>query len=484
MNFSDADFKTSSKAILDAPLEIENANAAKADAAVAKADFLNKDNTNKLFFDNVLQIITSYHDELKGLNGVVRTTYDPTLLDDAAQLKSGNLHLGGSWTNFVPKIHASMNGNPISAVSDHEAYRLPRLTDAIQMLKTGWADGSLSGTVDNWNGGTTLSGVSVSFPVGHRLAIYGAGNSGVAKVISVTTVNDPGNPSAVPPVPPSTSYTLNLEVLAAPSGSVGEMATIRNYFEGFTDAVRTSGISATYQDILDGLKQYIVVERDALKGFINTQKQALEANTATGTEKIDNDGAIAQAESALENFDDWDAMSATGVGGRWTDLGLQILSTTIFNRTNHLSEREPEIVQALGNVSQATGGDYSGVGQYFSLAKWINLRINLANGTLRNYYDTDQIDRFFNEAIRIATDKKAEFENFMLVYQMKAGSGGNLAVVDDPTGLSVGDAVKLMDDDAPITDANILNIQGQSVTLSAPISGYSLDKVARLVKPL
>ena len=476
MNFTDENYKISSKAIVDAPLEVASAEGAKVEAVAGKADNKAKDDTNKLFFDNVLETIKVYHDELKNISGIIRTTYDANELDKAARLAEGNIHLGGSWTNFGPRIHASMSGNPITNTTDHEGTSITKLLSDITTLKSGFTDGAVSSTLQQaYSGSTTLAALA-SFPIGHRLVVFGGGRSAIVKVVSVTNV------AAVAPNPAYFNHTV--EVIVPPSSAISQGSTVRNFFSGFTNVERQSATNTTYPEILTRFRLNVSDAVDKIQTFLLNQKTALATNGAAGNEKIDNQGALAQADSALEFILDWETTVETGVSGRWTDTKLSNLQTMSGNRTSHIAERKLEIETALGSVSQATNGDFSGAGQYISLAKWINLRVNISSGTLRIYYDFDNILRFFDENIKMANSKKNEFEVFMLAFQFKAGSGGSVAVVNSTTGLSVGDAVKVMDDDAPITSMTIIALTPTTVTLSAPISGYSLDKVARLVKPL
>jgi hypothetical protein len=481
ISFSDEELKTTSKVILFTPIEIASLNDQKANALLGQADMLKKDDANKPFYNNYKNILTKYFDELKNINGESRPAYTDALLEDAAQLKDGNVHYPTTspvWAGLSPKSVNQNLGLPVTNLTDFEIQRLTNTTTSISQLKSGFTDGTTSTTsTAAYSGGTSLSVTGGTFVANQRIVVFAGGRSALLKVTAVTVI---------PPVPPATGSTnLTVTVLAAPAATISTGATVRNYFSGFTNTERESGTSSL-PEVQAYYQNNILAEVTAWKGFLNAQLSALNANDAVGTEATQNSTAKSNVQNALSAISAWESAPATGAGtGKYGNTVLAPLENKVTDRTSQAPARATEINSSLGALAQSPDGSFTGSGNIYKLFQWIDLRISKSSGTLFSYYNFNLITGFIDDKILKANTKKAEYDQFMIVKKIVAEpNGSNTIKLDNATGLSLGNAVKIMDDVLPITNATVSGISGQFVTLSVPISGYALDKFARLVKLL
>jgi hypothetical protein len=215
-----------------------------------------------------------------------------------------------------------------------------------------------------------------------------------------------------------------------------------------------------------------------------TPLNTIDAGGAENTQRDAEKNSITTAKSAI---DTWQAAPATGAGvGRYGDTALAPLEAQVTARTAAAPARIAEITNALGSVTQAPNGDFSGAGHYFSLFKWIDIRATKAGGTLFSFYNFDLIVVFIDAKIVTATNQKAEYDSKMVVKKLTEDPDGTAFIkVDDTAGLSISDAVKIVDDSAtPILSTTIVGISGLTIELAAPVSGFLVDQRARLVKLL
>ncbi|NBW99550.1 hypothetical protein EBR03_08265, partial [bacterium] len=149
LTFTNDQIKELTQKILDAPTTLASLQADKANLIAQKDQYLATDNTNAVYTNNWLNIINQYHAELKNLNGVTRTDYDPANIQSSGQLADGNIHFPMTmpvWVNFQPKKHASNDGNPIGTYANNENDAIPVATDAISLMKNGFSSGSATTT--------------------------------------------------------------------------------------------------------------------------------------------------------------------------------------------------------------------------------------------------------------------------------------------------------------------------------------------------
>lgn len=483
ISFTDPQLKTVSKVILDTPQELAQTIANKDNAIIGKADALKKDEANEVFFDAVLSTVDQYQKELRAINGSNRALYQEADLNNGGKLAPGNPHFTEDWILFPPKLTSAMNGSPVVNEASHEIMRLGELNEAIQILKTGFADGAVSTTLDSsYNGGPTIDVVSGSFNLGDRIIIFGGGFSALAEVTGVTVIPpDPGPP----PTTGSTSITLT--VLAAPGGSIPMGGTVQNFFAGFNNTQRESWVVSPFNEVFLYLRTKVVEEKDFVKGFLNDQLAALNLNGAVGAEATANNTAKADVQTSLNLITTWENLADTGAGSKFGDTGISNLDTVMTSRSAQAPARATAIVDSLGSSVQAPDGSFSGSGQYATLATWIDLRINKSAGTLRVFYDFDQIIAFIDQSIAVVQKRKDEYDQYMLVKRIVSNPNDTAIIgLEDVTGLAISDSVKIIDDSVlPSLNATIVNITGNIVTLNVSVpSTYTTAQSVRLIKSL
>jgi hypothetical protein len=484
ISFTNEDLKTISKIILFTPIEIASLEDQKSKVLVGQADMQKKDEANKVFYDNYKGILKAYYDERKALDGLTYTEYQDSQLDNSAKLREGNVHypVDPVWFNFSPKVVGTNTGLPISNQSVYEINKLPNLTVAISQLKTGFTDGSTTTTLRSaYSGGTTVSVNGGTFAVGQRVVVHGGGFSALLKVVLITNV--PASPGP-PPVP--SSVNLTVQVLAATDGTIPTGSTVRNFFEGFPNTER-EGSPTLYDEILFYYRSILDSEVGIWKTYVNSQKNALDNNDAVGAEASEVSTAKTNVQNTLDVIQTWESNPVVGVGvSRFGNTKLSPLESKITERTSQAPARVSQIVTALGSLTQSGDGAFDGSGNWFKFFQWIDFRISKSSGTLFSYYNFDLIVKFVEDKTQKAIDKKAEYDQYMIVKKItKAPDGTNVIELENVSGLSNGNSVQIMDDtELAITNATISGISGQLVTLSVPISGYALDKFARLVKIL
>ena len=483
ISFTDSELRTTSGVILETPQELAQTIANKAAAIVGKADALVKDQANEVFYDNVLNIIDQYHKELEAINGSQRTTYDDADLQAGGALAAGNTHFPESpiWVKFPPKMIASQNGNPSASLTDHEIFRLGELNAAITLMKTGFTDGAVSTTLDApYSGGPTIQVTSGSFSIGNRIIVYGSGFSALLEVISVTVV-----PPVVLPLPLPGYTAITCTVLAAPNGTIPIGGAVQNFFAGFNNTQRESGVSI-YDEVFEYFKTLIIAEKDALDLYLSDQKAALLLNDTVGAEATAVTTAMTDVDTAQSSITTWEGLAETGAGSKYGDTGIANLDSVITNRSAQAPARATAINTYLGSSAQDGNGVYSGAGQYFTLSTWINLRINKSAGSLRIWYDFDMIISFIDAQIAIITAKKLEYDAYMIVKRIQTNPNGTAIIgLEDVTGLSPLDSIKIIDDLSPSMVGIIQTIVGNIVTLDVIVPNtYTIANNARLIKLL
>lgn len=477
---SDENLLSASSAILQSPINIATFAQQKVEAVAGKSQALIDDNTNKIFYDNEKAYLKAYFDELKALNGTVKTEYSDTDLDNGGRLAPGNLHFPApGWVKFAPKMLISNNGNPTSVLTDHEGYRLNLANGAIEFLLSGFNDGAQDEILvnDHILGGTIDT--ASAFVVGNRIVAIDGSNVVYGVVQSVTFM-----PAVTLPLPLPAYYAHTMDfTLDAP---LTDAAMASNYNDGWTDLERKGITPPLDQDFLDAIEAQCDAEVAQVKIKLEAELAALEANFSTGDEAGEITGAKSLVNSLIEAIDDWTALPVTGITSRFSDDALNDLSDYFTSRADEIIDRVDEIMFALGSVSQDAEGAFTGTGHFLSLFKWIDLRINIAYGTLRNYYNYDLIIQFIDAKILGENNKKTEFEKIMVVKRITSEITGNDELtLDSVTDLNVADEIKIIDEDSPSMVFTILSITGSIVKLSSNVpTSYSVDKQARLIKEL
>lgn len=470
ISFTNEQVASMSKAVLTLPGEITAAKDAQSGQAAGVVDLKKKDDTNKVFYDNYLNIVTRYHDELKAINGTSKTTYLTSDLEEGGKQSQGNLHFPMSpvWMNFPPKILDSNNGNPSSSVSGHEGSASTDLSNEMNIFTSGFTDGSSNTTTttpySSVSGVTLTSAAGVA--IGQRAILYTGSSSMYGTIASVSGTNITFNEI----IPPATTIT---------SG-----ATFKNFFTGFTNTERESG-TASLQNVFNGMKSRINNFISLYSGYLTQEQTALNANDASQPDKPEIDAAKVNVAAILSTISTWQANPETGAGvAKWGDTKIVPFKAAVTARISVASIRVNEITLRLGNVAQAGDGSFSGKGNYQKLFDWINMRINKVSGTLTQYYLSGLGGTAMGQQVSGLEKQLKEYSDIFAVTKMTAdGNGSDEITVDNVAQFVVNDSVMVIDDDTAFVERTILSINGKSVKLNGVISSeFKVDTYARLVK--
>lgn len=474
LTFTDQQIKDLSKEHLGIPTEIAKANANIVAVDVLKVELQKKDDANKVFSDNFINILTQYHAELKNLTGPTRTNYTESMIVSAAKLEDGNIHFPTApvWAKFQPKVADVNNGNPITDTFPDEQFAVSEVPPPIVPLKTGYADGAVDSTLATAYLAGTFETDDPGFAIGQRVIVDDAGVSAYGIVTAID-------------VPPPTlgAQTVTLNVLAPPSGALGIGARVRNFHPGFTNNQRT-GIDPILEP---EYYAYLTAQLDskvaAVEPFLVAELAALNANDAIAPEAAEIAAAKVNAQFLQAAIDTWQAIAAMI---RYGDASLAPLESAIAARPAQITARVGEITAAFGSVSQAPDGSFSGTKNYFSLFKFIDIRVNKIEGSLTKFYGTDLVKQALLAKVATLTSKQSEYDAQFIPHKFTAdGDGTDIIKLDSVTGYVVSDSIKIMDDDQPVLTATILAINVLDVQVSVVVPNtYLVSKLARTVKQL
>lgn len=477
ISFTSDQLKKLSKDYLGYPEAIQTQEQSLAFLQQDQQDMLKKDEENAIFFKNYLNICNQYHKEFANLIGVQRTNYTESFIDQSARLSPNSPHFPGTtpsnmWKPLTPKVHPSNNGQPTSTTSTWERERAASCLPKIDLMVSGFS-----------SGGTTTS--SVSGMLGNVLTVSGSGIViGNFIIVNQASVSFYGQVTGTLPSGPNTQLTINFIHPTVP-GSIGVGATVRNFFGGFSDAERQSVSSGTYQNVITDLANDINGRVIPWRTHVSNQLDALNANDASGEEKKEITDGKSNVQRALATLNAFFAAPFSGVGGRFGDAFLLPVRSEAVTRDRDIGVRFGQIQRRLGSVVQNNSdGSFTGSGNYFSMFKWINLRIHKLVGSLSSYYRSQGSDSAIQERIKVIKDKQSEIGSFFVITKASASADGtNKIVLEDVKGFVVGDQVKVIADDLDVLNATIQTITDKTLIFDRIIPNtYTMDKVLRILK--
>jgi hypothetical protein len=460
LNFTDDQLKSISAEILNTPADITNAQNTKTAYQAKIADALKTDQGNAVFFSNFLNIITQYHIELAKLTGESRTNYDASNLDKSAQVLPGNIHFPISpvvWMNAQPKLDPSNIGSPTTVDANNQQNLLNGVTSKLALLTAGFTDGAHSTTASVALVGNTIEATGTGFSANQRVVISGGGNSLYATIISVT--------------PSGLNETLVLNIIYAPAGSIGIGASIANFFSGFTNSQREALSSPSYQNVLMGLTADIDSSLISCRGVLSNQLEGLNKNDAIEPEKSEISAEKTRVNRSSTNIQSWLTSANTGTNvGRFGNNGLVSLNNEKSARLLEVASRAVTVSQRLAMVSQAADGTFTGSGQYLSLFKWVDLRINKITGSLSIYYGLLAVSGCFDQQIAALQQKQIEHAaQFVVSAFAQDADGTNKITLTSVSGFLVNDKVLIMANDQAILHGTIQLIADKSLTFDTII---------------
>jgi hypothetical protein len=462
---------------LDIPLKVQAALDTQAQLAGVKADLLAKDSSVKIFFDKFNLQADSYQNERRWVDGTTYSTVIESDITNAAQRAPGNKFLpgDGSWVNFQPKLHASALGNPTTNSANDELEIFTQLTFLINFMLNGQisgvADDTLAmpyspgaGTMDVTTGGQTI---------GNLLIVEGGGFSGLFKITNVS------------------GMTLTVTELVVPDGTLP--ATTSNALENitaFTNSERNTLVSTLFQNVLTGLATQITAQVALWETAIDNQLTQLNLNTDSrspqATEITNAKNDITNAKSIIDTWQAWPDTGTLGNDSKFVTVNLTPLQAEVTARTTYAGTRNTEITTALGTVSQAGNGTYSGSGIYHERFKQIDLRINAAGGPLTEYYEKNMADSALSQIVTTATNTQTTYNSELRTEKFTAdGNGTNTITVGSVSGFSIGNTIFVVSDTQSELTGTITGISGLNIQLSFTVSNlYKTGERARIYKQL
>lgn len=443
---------------------------------------LDKNDTHKIFFDDENAKANSYQNEHRWLDGTTYTPITFNQVDAAAQRQEGNIFFPADWTKFPPKLPASGNGNPKTESTNDEDEVINESFDnnglqALIDFLTGSQSGSNDTLRESYSGGTTVEVDTGNQTPGKYLLLHGSGNSALLKIVSVDST---ANPSP----PPTNLFTVNVQIVVATNGTIPSGSTATENIS-FNNADRNDPSTTPYENVLLGLFSKTETRVNLWDAAIGNQLTELNGNLDSNP---DIDTAKTDAQNAQTVISTWLALPDTGSTGsdsKYTDNNLADIEAEITDRNSFRGTRVSQIVSALGTVSQDTQGKVSGNGIYKIRFDTISLMINGLDGPLSQFYNLDIGASVANVQIDNAKSKKQVFGTKVLVSKFAenptvAGPTVKLVKAD---GFSISDKVVVVGGGLDNIVADIINIDGNEVTLSKDVPlEYNADANAGLAK--
>ena len=468
MTFSDTQLKATSKDILLIPFLINapvtGYNAQKAtlqeQSLVLQADDVNKTN----FYNFWKSVVVAYQTEREHLNGLLDAVYSDADLSDAGLQKGNHYPMDiPVWTYMSPKQLPSMTGLPQTASAIiPESSRIADATTYSNYLQNGFADGADTSAVTSvtLTEFTHVSGVNPI--VGNRIIINDGSNSLFGIVTDISSL-------------PTISYTFLGGVLVS-SG------TCRNFHAAFTNSERSHATTNYANDVMVFFENQLSAAITNWKANFDAQKIIIDANGDYAPNKVTNILASADIFSLNLTITGWASLT---YNTKYIDSGLLIIQSAISARSPQLSPRISQLTANLGTLSQ-TSGVFSGSGAYLSLSEIINIRVS-RTGSLCKYNGALLGISYFDKLIADSNTQLAQYEQTMVVKTITQDvSISDIVIkVDDVSQLSIGNNIKLFDNDSNVYSRTISNIVGLNVTLNlAMVAPLSISKLARLTKEL
>jgi hypothetical protein len=463
---------------LDIPLKVQAALDTQAQLAGVKADLLAKDGSVKIFFDKYNLQVDSYQNERRWVDGTTYSTVIESDITNAAQRAPGNKFLpgDGSWINFQPKLHASTLGNPTTNSTNDELEIFTQLTFLVNFM----LNGQISGVADDTvavayvPGNGTLEVTTGGQTIGQLVIVEGGGFSGLFKITGITAVT---KLSVIELVPPNGTLPMTT-------------STVKQNIVAFTNSERNTLTSTLYQNVLTGLSTQITAQVALWETAIDNQLAQLNLNTDSrspqATEITNAKNDINNAKSIIDTWQAWPNTGTLGNDSKFVTVNLTPLQAEVTARTTYAGTRNTEITTALGTISQAGNGTYSGSGVYHERFKQIDLRINAAGGPLTEYYEKNMADSALSQIVTTATNTQTTYNSELRTEKLTAdGNGSNTVTVGSITGFSIGNTVFVVSDTQAELTGTISGISGMNIQLSFTVSNlYKIAERVRIYKQL
>lgn len=417
------------------------------------------------------EIVTPYEVEHRWLNGTTHTTITQSNINDAAIRASGNLYYPIGWFNGNAKIADNSNGNPTSISSNSEygcvndSLETKGLVATIGLLINGQSSSVSDDTLNaSYSpGSSTIEVTSGGQTNGQLLYISGSGTSALVRITSVTGTE------------------LGISEIIAPANTISSGGQVIQNIPGFSNVVRQTMISSSYQRILNGLTANINSTAELWNTALTNQLTQLSINLDQPAEITT---AKVNVQSALSAYATWNAFPASGLTGRFTDTSIATLTSAHSTRSGQITARSSQILNNLGSITQNANGDYSGTGQYLQRFKCLNFLINSANGPLHQVHVLEQAKSAQTGKISTNADKLQTYSNVVRYASISSRpEAQNTVKLDNASQFSVLDNVLMTGDNLPALEVQIAAINGTLVTLNKNIPAeFTKDSKSGIIK--
>lgn len=492
ISFTDEQVKNISKDILLIPFVIDDpVNGTgfvqqKAKILVAKDSNLVTDQGQEVFTNFWDNVVKAYHNELKYLTAVERTTYPISGIDEGAKEKGPHWPSNPIWTSLIPKILDSNNGNPRPSITfETESERIAKVQNNIGILKNGFNYGTFDYPATSISGNTlTMAPENTGLAIGQMIVIGDSSTSAIAEITNYVA-GSVGDPMATPNPIPATDSIITFEVKGGtlPSGT----PNVKNYISAISNSKRgrQTSLSSDELAILLTLESVLNEAVDNLESCENDQKGFVSGNEDTQPRKASNQTEVTNLQTALDAIATWKALPLNDINGKSTNAGLQPLEDAITARSTQSTNRGNEVSTNLGSIAQDGSGNVTGDGAYFDSWKFVNLRISKGTGTRNQYYALDIGVVLFDKKIADANTQLEQYSNIFALSKIKVDTviSQDVFDVESSSDFAVGNEVKVMDNDSVVYTRTIDAIDGTEITLNQAIPiALSKSKLARIVK--
>lgn len=413
---------------------------------------------------------TPYETEHRWLDGTTYATITDEQIKDSGNRVQGNLFFpAGTWSNSNAKLSTSGNGNPKNTSTNSEQEVLTSTVEnngliaLVNFLKNGQSGYNSKSLEDPLGLNTTSLTFTNShgFSVGNYLFISGSGTSAMVKVTAAS------------------SLTISIVQIIPPANTISS-GYITNNIPGFTNTQRQNLSAGTYQNILNGLTAKISAAAALYNTALNNQLTQLNLNVDAAAQIS---AAKSSVNAAKTTYDTWNALSATGVGGKWTDTALNDLAASYNLRNSSIAARVAQITAALGSVSQDAKGNYSGKGVYLQRFKCLNFLINSASGPLYQIMALGATKGDMQSKASNVVDKLATFSNIVKYAGFSKDPSGNTFETSGASQFAAGDSVLLVAENQSSIECAVTSVSDKTIFLDKAIpSAYNKDAKAGIIK--
>ena len=493
---SQADRIAVSRRLVKIPVENAAYTTAKNNSDAAQLIYQQVDDANSDFSDFYLAIADNYDGEYTAITGDVKATFSDADIIDSAYQEDPNIFfpVSAPFNYFlIPMIGDEVNGVTTGLDQDSEGLSLDNPPSAlspsgngilqiIDILTNGFNDAAGSETLDAGytSGGTSIQTVgTLSTAAGEMLLVTGGGTACILVVNSVA------------------GTTINVYPLTTFSGTIGAGGTVGKVFPAFSGADRrslTASVGA-YQDILDCLTT--TGSNSLITKVTNWENSVVNQLTYLGDNEDDRATQISQIATATTNcntaqtaINTWQALSNTGVGGKFDDTPLANLLSAANTKIAANTTRAAQITTAVGSVIDNGDGTYTfGTSEediYYRRYQWVDVRINRALGSLIRAINSGRGSTNLQALIDNGEFLYSEYSVIMTAAAfVNDADGTNKVELEDASIFARGDSAYVVcevEDELPVT---IQDVAGNILTLDIDIPiEYTSEELVRIYKIL